>query len=111
MTYEGIQALTDAMGSSFPSGHAVSSIIIAFFVIVLVFKMSKNKFTKYGTLFTMIMYVGLICLSRTYLGVHYLTDLVAGLCLGMLFCLFCYMIYRKVRVILEERKKVDKWRE
>lgn len=102
--FSNIQMLTDSIGNSFPSGHAVSITIIAFFVIVFVFKQTQNKFARYGTLISMLLCGGLVFLSRMYLGAHYFTDIVAGLCVGLLMCMICYFIYRKVRSLLLKKK-------
>lgn len=82
LTYDSISALTEALGQGFPSGHAVSATIIAVFVCFMVFKLSKTKFTKIATAITMLIYVGIVCVSRMYLGVHYLTDVIAGVAVG-----------------------------
>lgn len=96
MAYEGVQMLTNALGNSFPSGHAVSSGIIALFVIAFVFMQSKNKFVRYGTILSMLMYVGIMCVARMYLGVHYLTDVLAGVCVGTLIYCIYYIIRKKI---------------
>ena len=104
ITYESIQMLTDAIGNSFPSGHAVSSTIIAFFVIMFVYRKCKDKFIKYGTILSMLIFVGIVCLARMYLGVHYLTDVIAGICLGLLICLVYYLINRKIVALIKSMK-------
>ena len=103
--YEGIEMLTDAIGNSFPSGHAVSSTIIALFVIAFIFMKSKNKFYRYGTILSMLIYVGFICVARMYLGVHYLTDVLAGVCVGVLICCIYLIIYKKLLKLSQKLKE------
>ena len=76
----GLQALIGPLAdSSFPSGHATSSIAAAFV-------MMKDTRKYIGIpVFTLAV---LICLSRLYLGVHYPTDVLAGVMIG-LFAAFC----------------------
>ena len=82
--YESISDFTSANGSSMPSGHAVSASIIAIFACFMVIKLAKNKFTKFASIITACLYVGVVCLSRMYLGVHFLTDVLVGVTLGSL---------------------------
>ena len=72
---------------SFPSGHALGSVvlygIIAYFLV--------QAYPKYTALFYSLA-IGLvfaISLSRLYLGVHWLTDILAGWCIGGLWLIVC----------------------
>jgi membrane-associated phospholipid phosphatase len=61
---------------SFPSGHAMASTVFYGFVIACVFTMTRqrhNVATAAG-----ILMIGLVCLSRMYLGVHYASDVLSG---------------------------------
>jgi dolichol kinase/membrane-associated PAP2 superfamily phosphatase len=64
---------TEAPGYSFPSSHAAT----AFAALPILFLI----FPKKKTLFSII--VGLIAFSRVYLGVHYLSDIIAGALIGL----------------------------
>lgn len=80
-----ILRLIDISGFSFPSGHAMGS--TAFFGSVMyiahrVIK-KKSKAFVFGLCVFAIMMIGA---SRVYLGVHYPTDIIAGI-IGGLFCL------------------------
>jgi len=59
---------------SFPSGHTLSSFAVA--------EMLSMYFTQYKLIFMSIAF--LIALSRLYLYVHYPTDVIAGIIIGVL---------------------------
>lgn len=76
----GLQALAGPLSdSSFPSGHATSSIAAGFVVL--------RGSPRYIGVPAFVLAV-LIALSRLYLGVHYPTDVLAGALIG-LFAAFC----------------------
>lgn len=87
--------LVEEDGFSFPSGHAISTITFYGFLIYLVLKNVKNKVLK--IILTIILSVLILCIgiSRIYLGVHYASDILAGLVLGVCFLLVLIHIYRK----------------
>lgn len=61
--------------SSFPSGHAANSLASA----IVFYKMFEKKFGKVS-----ILLAGLImALSRVYVGVHYLSDVLVGIGVGI----------------------------
>ena len=83
-------------GYSFPSGHAMISTAFYGFVFYLIYK--SNLSNKYKVLFGMIILilVILICISRVYLGVHYLTDVIAGSSLAVLYLtVYTYLLKTK----------------
>lgn len=59
---------------SFPSGHSASS-----FAAAGIFLTTKNPFCIYA-----IVLASLIAFSRLYLNVHYLTDVISGIILGLM---------------------------
>ena len=79
------QALTMARGYSFPSGHAMLSLAFYGFLAALLLKYGGrgNKQVWLGAVALYIL-VLLIGLSRIYLNVHYLSDVMAGFLFGIL---------------------------
>ncbi|MBQ8038346.1 MAG: phosphatase PAP2 family protein [Lachnospiraceae bacterium] len=62
--------------SSFPSGHAANSLASA----IVFFKMFKGKKSRVS-----ILLAGLVmALSRVYVGVHYLSDVLVGISVGII---------------------------
>lgn len=75
-------ALLEASEFSFPSGHAVMSIIF-FSLLIYFFKDKiKNKLVKYSFISINILIFLLIGFSRIYFGVHWLSDVLGGFALG-----------------------------
>lgn len=71
---------------SFPSGHAACATAIAIFMAYFLFSCFKKKSTRVGIVLSCALYVGLVCLSRMYLGKHYLTDVLAGVVVSAVVC-------------------------
>jgi membrane-associated phospholipid phosphatase len=72
---------------SFPSGHAVGSMIIyGFMAYILAKKLREYKLYIYAIASTVIIATGL---SRLYLGIHYPTDVIAGYGVGILWLTTC----------------------
>lgn len=74
------------MSYSFPSGHTLSSFAAA--------EMLSLYFTKYRLIFMFIAF--LIALSRLYLYVHYPTDVIAGVIMGVLCSKIIFVIFQEV---------------
>ena len=80
---------------SFPSGHTMCSIAFYGFIVYLLLKNVKNYFLKWLIIFIFAMLVIFIGISRIYLNVHYFTDVIAGLILGLICLLMIINIYIK----------------
>ena len=74
----------------FISGHATNSFAIAFFFS----RLFKNRLLT----ISMILWATLNSYSRIYLGVHFISDIVAGFAVGAIIGLFVYEIYIRLRV-------------
>jgi undecaprenyl-diphosphatase len=83
---------TRAASSSFPSGHAMSSIIVYGTVAYLAARLQQNVRSRALTMTLAVIIILLICVSRLYLGVHYPSDVAAGLVIGLAWAGFCMAI-------------------
>lgn len=85
-------------GYSFPSGHAMAATAFYGYLIYLLWKSKLNKTYKYiGTIFLILM-IFAICFSRIYLGVHYTSDILAGVCLSTVILIgFISILKKKVK--------------
>jgi membrane-associated phospholipid phosphatase len=78
-----LEGLTPAQAFSFPSGHAMVSAAFCFFLAYLTWRLVRG-WRRAAWMTALVLLVFLIGLSRMYLGVHYLTDVVAGYLAGFL---------------------------
>ena len=68
----------EEIGYSFPSAHAMLTMVVLGFVAYLVVKFVKNKWLKVGLTSLLGLVIFFVGLSRVILGVHYFTDVLAG---------------------------------
>lgn len=80
-------------GYSFPSGHSQTAVV---FYMALAITLANNyKNGKLAYLLSAVFLSLMLCLSRVYLCVHYLSDITAGLCLAIALLSIGYLIYDK----------------
>ena len=72
--------LHETTSASFPSGHAIAASVTALGLVVVLHPpvRARTRWTLVAAGFATAM-----ALSRTYLAVHWLTDVVAGVCIGV----------------------------
>jgi undecaprenyl-diphosphatase len=78
-----------AFGSSFPSGHAMSATIVYSTVAYLAARLHSRRWARWLTMSLALLLIFLICFSRVYLGVHYPSDVLAGVIVGLAWAAFC----------------------
>ncbi|MGH7663997.1 MAG: phosphatase PAP2 family protein [Gemmatimonadaceae bacterium] len=93
----------EVLTMSFPSGHATSSAIVYGTVAYLAARLQKKRAARCLTLTAAGIVIALIGLSRMYLGVHYPSDVVAGITIGLAWAAFC-MATLEVLQILARRE-------
>ncbi|MBO1578194.1 phosphatase PAP2 family protein [Bacillus sp. XF8] len=89
----------DALGYSFPSGHAMLSIITYGFLAYIIAANVKNVAGKVVITLAMALLIIWIGLSRIILSVHYPTDILAGYCLSGILLIMTIYFHR----LLSER--------
>lgn len=72
---------------SFPSGHATTAIALFGMIAYLLHRRLRVPWQRRLLVTLALLLILLICFSRIYLGVHYLSDVLAGLLLGLLWLL------------------------
>lgn len=83
---------THASSSSFPSGHAMSSVIVYGTVAYLAARLQRNIHARLLTFVVAAIIVVMISVSRVYLGVHYPSDILAGFLIGIAWAGFCMAV-------------------
>ncbi len=76
--------------SGFPSGHTITAVVSYFFLAYLFAANVRSLFGKWGIVVAAILIVLLIGYSRLYLGDHYLSDVVAGYAVGLVWTGLAY---------------------
>ena len=83
---------THAASSSFPSGHAMSSVIVYGTVAYLAARLQRNVHARVFTFVLAAILIVMISISRVYLGVHYPSDILAGVLIGIAWAGFCMAV-------------------
>ena len=95
-------------GYSFPSAHMMLSVMFYGYLCYLMYHSKAKKAYKVIFFIIMSLLMFLIGLSRLYINVHYLSDVVGGLLFGYLFLLL-FIIYTKQKYkIIDETIRLDK---
>lgn len=89
-------------GYSFPSGHSMVSMAFYGYLIYLIYKYAKNKYVKWTSIILLSILIGLIGLSRIYLGVHYTSDVLAGFLISISYLITYITILDKTFVESEK---------
>lgn len=97
------ERIVDVEASSFPSGHAMISLVIyGVFGYFLVMRFPKWRWVL--SVLTGILIAG-IGLSRLYLGVHWPTDVIAGYTAGLVWLITCILsleVWKELRSTVKE---------
>ncbi|TVV30267.1 phosphatase PAP2 family protein [Weissella cibaria] len=70
-------------GYSFPSGHSINAMAFYGALLVLIWLYARKQWVKGVATIVLVAVIILIPISRVYLGVHYPSDVLAGLLLGL----------------------------
>lgn len=84
-----VVAAVHTFTSSFPSGHSMSAAIVYFTVAYLAARLHRHKWAGWLVMTAAMLLIALIAFSRIYLGVHYPSDVIAGVAIGLAWAGFC----------------------
>ncbi|MEO8378114.1 MAG: phosphatase PAP2 family protein [Acidobacteriota bacterium] len=102
------EALRGAHGYSFPSGHAMGSTIVfgAFgYLAIRILERWSHRAAALALACTLIL---AIAISRVYLGVHWISDIAAGISAGLIWLVTAtvgYETFRRIRLVRARRAR------
>ena len=89
--------LVEEKGFSFPSGHSLAVTIMVGTLIVIFSQRIKNTVWRKIVQILLSLYIFSVLVSRIYLGVHYPSDVIASLCVGLGVLFMEFPFYDKLR--------------
>ena len=98
----------DAVGYSFPSGHAMGSLFLYGFIVYLIIKSQLSKTKKILSSAALISLIALVAISRVYLNVHFPSYVIAGHASGLAWLLVCIIALEMVKFKTRHNFKVNK---
>jgi undecaprenyl-diphosphatase len=94
---------TQAVSLSFPSGHAMSSAVVYGAVAYLAARLQNRRWHRAVTMLAAALIIVLISISRLYLGVHYPSDVAAGVIIGLAWAGFCMATLEAIQIYGKNR--------
>jgi membrane-associated phospholipid phosphatase len=82
-------------GFSFPSGHATAAMALYGFLLYTIYKHDKHYLKKPFIILLSALII-LVGVSRLYLGVHYLSDVLAGYAVGLIWIFIGIKIHKYI---------------
>ena len=101
------EMLRRANGYSFPSGHAMGSAVAFGALAYLAFRAIRSWPAKAAVIAFLYTLLAAVALSRVYLGVHWISDVLAGVTAGTVWVTTTTVAYETVRRIRRLRAKAD----
>ena len=90
--------LIEITGYGFPSGHAMVSMAFYGLLIYIIHHLVKNKSLRYTLIVLNFLIIFLIGISRVYLGVHYLSDIIVGYSISIIYLLIFTKLLKKYKI-------------
>lgn len=98
------EALRDAHGYSFPSGHAMGSTVVFAALAYIAFRSLATWRARSLAVAAAVTSIVVICASRIYLGVHWISDIAAGVSAGTLWTAATTTAYEAFRRLRRVRR-------
>ncbi len=91
-----VEVILPAIGTSFPSGHAMSPVMFYGFLGLIAWVLIPRRKTRLALAGAATLLIFLIGASRIYVGAHWFSDVVAGWTAGLFFLLILAEAYKIV---------------
>ncbi|MEK6374537.1 MAG: phosphatase PAP2 family protein, partial [Acidobacteriota bacterium] len=98
------EMLRRAHGYSFPSGHAMGSAVAFAALAYLAYRAARSWSAAAAALALGATLIASVALSRVYLGVHWISDVAAGITAGLVWVTFTTVAYETLRRIRRLRE-------
>ena len=98
-----LDSLVETSGASFPSGHAVAGAVTAVGLVLVLLPPGK---ARWAWEFRAATFATVMSLSRTYLGAHWLSDVVAGGLLGTSIAVGWPALLQEARTRVHRRRQL-----
>jgi undecaprenyl-diphosphatase len=96
ITYPFIQKLSAGGSPSFPSGHTTDAFVLATAL--------SCAYPKWYVIVPAYLWALAVGYSRMYLGVHYPSDVLAGVVIGTIIAIFCFMAKKRIKKKNEKQR-------
>ena len=93
---------------SYPSGHAMSATAFYGFLIYLFYFLKINRWLKIGLIALCSFLIVSIGISRIYLGVHFPSDILGGVIAGIIWVMFCVLIFNIIDLFRKQEERKPK---
>lgn len=90
---------------SYPSGHAMTAISFYGFLIYLIYNIKMKRIFKIGLIILFSLMIFFIGISRIYLGVHFPSDVAGGYIAGLIWIIFCIVLFHVIDLLRKRNKK------
>lgn len=98
--------LKAAKGLSFPSGHAIMAVTFYGVIIYILAHIINNEWLLYLFSAVLIVLMLLIGFSRVYLRVHYVSDVIAGFIIGILWLYISLLVLNRMEKYIKNNDEI-----